>query len=497
MSLSLHFNPGKALILVLGSVTLQALYLLWHSGSNPVVIATTLASLGFCLLALKGYRANCTLNQKVAELCRRMARGELDHRITNIPAQLPASSSASALNTALDQIEVYMRETATLIKYHNEQKFYRPPLSDGIHGQFGHALKGIGESLKAVEDNYWRSNSNKMQAELGEVKVSGLLTNLQGLQQDLMGMTTDMKDVEQRSGEAADNAQSSLTSVQRVMENSRQVGAKILDLRSSSAELEKSSGEIAQVVSLITSIAEQTNLLALNAAIEAARAGEQGRGFAVVADEVRTLAEHTKDATSQIDTIIKQVLNASDLIARDSGAIEELSASNNALIEEFEQSFNQFANVAQHTYEWVSHASMVTNVSLTKVDHLLYMQRAYRAMERGIDSPEAKAVMVDENNCRFGKWLHLSDGGELYQHLPSFAAINTPHQQVHHNVHQAVQLSNNDLSHDLETQRRIVDTMKEAEAGSHALIAILGQLVEEKRRLDMPSKNATTEVNLF
>ncbi len=86
-------------------------------------------------------------------------------------------------------------------------------------------------------------------------------------------------------------------------------------------ELGKQSNEIGNIVSTITSIAEQTNLLALNAAIEAARAGEHGRGFAVVADEVRTLAEQSAEAANEVTLLIKAIQVGI------SGAIDAVEAS--------------------------------------------------------------------------------------------------------------------------------------------------------------------------
>ncbi len=107
------------------------------------------------------------------------------------------------------------------------------------------------------------------------------------------------------SEETALIAQQGMSSLKSAVETSARIAAQVADATSLIGQLNAQSKNIEEIVATISAIADQTNLLALNAAIEAARAGEQGRGFAVVADEVRSLAGRTSKSTSEIAAVVQ------------------------------------------------------------------------------------------------------------------------------------------------------------------------------------------------
>ena len=220
------------------------------------------------------------------------------------------------------------------------------------------------------------------------------------------------------AAESADNAKKeTLLGADLVLKTSQKVNnvnQEFSGVRDSVKQLEEKGQEVTAVLDVIKSIADQTNLLALNAAIEAARAGEQGRGFAVVADEVRTLAQRTQDSTSEIEkmlslfsTEIERAVSATDsgqekvaeCVKQAEQATNSLTNITNAVETILEMS-QQIASAAEQQRGVTSEVSVyITTISEASTETLNNVNESNTAITQ-------QAEMADELKRLAGKFIH-------------------------------------------------------------------------------------------
>ena len=291
---------------------------------HPLATVGVLVLAAAILLVGSGNGGNQDGLKQLDQLLQKVSRGELVHRQPQSLSDPLLDAIRINLNSVLDQTETAFREILGGMKASAEERSFRRLQPTGLHGTFKEVLQQVQLMFDQVNQS---RESIAREALLSRV----FLRSERGLSMAIDHTSTSLTSVCERSSASQQLAASFADAASRMSDAANRMSSALGQAQvaahggvSALDDLNIKSEAIQRMSAQIDGIAKQTNLLALNAAIEAARAGEAGRGFAVVADEVRKLADQCQHSAEEITKAISEILSS---LAGATGNIGDLNQS--------------------------------------------------------------------------------------------------------------------------------------------------------------------------
>ncbi|MDD2698950.1 MAG: methyl-accepting chemotaxis protein [Arcobacteraceae bacterium] len=332
---------------------------------------------------------------------------------------------------------------------------------------------------KKVDDIYIAS---LRKTSIHDNKDDGLLTKhnhninhaLSDTQSVYLALLGDLQSMMTESKATASGSNEGLTLTQNIVSDTTNLYQQIETEEEIVNSLVKKSSDISEAITVIDQIAFQTNILSLNAAVEAATAGEAGKGFAVVAQEVRNLATRSADAAKTIKVVVEAIQQETRRMKSSSDVVSSVVNETKKRVDVLITLMNQFQKNSSRSVFEVESISNKIFINLAKLDHVIYKNNLYQL----IFGDSNKFNAVDHHNCRLGKWYDTGLGKEQFSHVKSFKGLEPFHKIVHDEANAlAHECSGNNV---VCTKQIIEDKIEKIENSSHGVFEYLDRILEEK-----------------